>query len=196
MFFESVTTLGQAFQDDICAAIESYLAATDAKQVTAAGQMELALPGLLLRGARVLMHRVQDGVQLATVRFTKAIGNLQAALRPKFRAQETLREEREDLATRTLVDLVHPCLDLFDHLTGVPVTEAEVGRLHSRFARLTQTRDELFFFSGLIRRLISTDRDPAPVAEMQADLAHAMSAVTQRHLSSSAQGTGPAARDI
>ena len=158
-------------------AIAPFLPTSDQPHVVSAADKVLMLPGLVLKGMRVLTHRVHDGIQSVLVRFTDAMGDMRAALRPAFRDAEGLKNEREDLAIRTLVDLVNPCLDIFDHAMTHALTAEQARVIHARVQSLAEHRNELALFAEMLRRFVddpeklpsmAAEQEPQPVLGMEA----------------------------
>lgn len=156
IYFQGETPLRDVLGAPICDAIEPHLPVDYVDRATASSDTLVKMPGLFLVGLRVLADFARDGVQTVTVRFIRAFGNLEAIFLPRYRPEQ-LRDEREELAVRALVDLVHPCLELCDHAVNNIISQEQAEMVGARATALAQSREELGFFAGLLRRFVSQE---------------------------------------
>ncbi|WP_121061794.1 hypothetical protein [Chachezhania antarctica] len=162
IYFQGETPLREVVGAPVCHAIEPALPRESSDQAAASSDTMVKMPGLFLVGMRVLADFARDGVQTVTIRFTRAFGNLESIFLPRYRT-ESLRDEREELAVRALVDLVHPCLELCDHTMNTIMSEEQAEIVGARAGALAQSRAELGFFAGLLRRFVAQEDDMQPL---------------------------------
>ncbi|WP_158964128.1 hypothetical protein [Chachezhania sediminis] len=160
VYFQGKPPLRTVLGGPICDSIEPNLPRDFEKGATLSSDALVKMPGLFLVGLRVLADYARDGVQTVTVRFTRAFGNLETIFLPRYRP-ELLRDEREELAVRALVDLVNPCLELCEAMVNSIITQEQAEMVAARAGTLARSREELGFFAGLLSRFVAQEETSA-----------------------------------
>ncbi|MGP6086695.1 hypothetical protein [Antarctobacter jejuensis] len=117
----------------------------------------LTLPGLRIRGLRILSRVAPDGSATASVRFVQTEGELNSLIQPQMRTGATAPPVNIDALTiPVLEDLLRPALEVIDHVLDNGLSEEDARVLAARVKIMRSKRDELADYVSLLTRYTST----------------------------------------
>lgn len=147
-------TLHAAFREDFLQAVLPYLPEKGAESRIVTSSVNIELPGLILGKMRVLFTQRAGAVERLMLRFQQGFGDLQAILLPHLQNTETAGQMVEEAAVQTLLDLVHPCLEL----ASIELDDLQDHHylvILERLIALRNRKEELNLFALLLQRFLA-----------------------------------------
>ena len=155
--------LEEAFCQEFLDHIVEYLPGEGSKPGVLTSSVWIELPSVVLGRIRVLFTQPAGKVERMILRFQQAVGDLQSILLPKLRSvpQQPQPEALEAMASKALLDLLVPCLDLAEVEVSA-MTETHYHQVLERLFTLKSTKEELNIFAHLLQRFIEHTSGLAP----------------------------------
>lgn len=156
MAFHKPTGPNDALIPDLGNVLRAYLPRGQAPVVLTAADFELDSHGVTLNGLSVTGQEARNGIQRVIISFKNFIGSINALFLPG-RAPTLLQDTENDLAARTLNDIVMPVLNLAvaDPMAVGKHSKALSERLELFWGRLAQNKAEIEFYCTLILRFMA-----------------------------------------
>ncbi|WP_339107046.1 hypothetical protein [Thioclava sp. GXIMD4216] len=152
--FRQPEPLAGAFTSPFAEALIHYLPQNGDFSVSTNSHNLIEIPGLVLGGMRIIAQRNVNGLQRVAVRFRNVIGEFQAVLSIKYRSEGQTLTTLEKGATDALLSLLIPCLDLA-HVELDTFADADLPfKVALRLQTLTQKKEDLAFFTHMLRRYV------------------------------------------
>ncbi len=152
--FSRSSPLISVFTPEFIQELTPFLPEHGETAMLADGNAVLETPRLVLGSIRVSAHRPTHGIQHVVVRFKKVLGSVQSILAAKHRLESSTMTALEQAAGEALLNLLRPCTDLAAVDTIDPADERIAKQVAERLEMLSESRDELAFFSYLLKRYI------------------------------------------
>lgn len=156
--FKEPRVLDQVFAGGLSAEIEQTLASfEDRDRVVTLPDFEVNLPGLLLSGLRVLLTKIEGGVEVIMMRFREYIGTIKSAFKFDSSFAITSASVRERIAVEVLRDILTPLVDMINlnRPEYRAVIENHAPVLQKRLDHIATRQEELNFYSGLLQRYVA-----------------------------------------
>jgi hypothetical protein len=156
--FKEPRLIGEVFANELSAEIEQTLASfEDRDRVVSLPDFEVDLPGLLLSGLRVLLTRIEGGVEVIMMRFREYIGAIKSAFKFDSSFAITSASVRERIAVEVLRDILTPLVDMINlnRPEYRAVIENHAPVLQKRLDQIATRQEELNFYSGLLQRYVA-----------------------------------------
>lgn len=148
---------GELFQS-----ILGYLVDSGEIGILSAKDVEINLPGAKIRHLRITKHPARADKHFATVQLVEIFGNALNILTHKYNATEASYRQSVDLATLALIDVVKPCLELFDHILANGMTEETAQTIRPRLQTMKVKGEALSgYFGELTDTVCNLNRDVA-----------------------------------
>lgn len=155
--------LDQAFTPEFLEKITAYLPIEGSEPAVLSSSVWIEMPTVVLGKIRVIFTRPTGKVERMMLRFQQAVGDLQAILLPHLRSTLPDDGALEAVASKALLDLLHPCLDLAD-VEISRMSEDNYHQVLERLFTLKSTKAELNIFAHLLRRFVEHSSGLAPGA--------------------------------
>lgn len=156
--FKEPRVLDQVFAGQLSVEIEQTLASfQDQDRVVSLPDFAVDLPGLLLSGLRVLLTRIEGGVEVIMMRFREYIGTIKSAFKFDSSFAISSASVRERIAVEVLRDIITPLVDMIN--LNKPeyraVIENHAPVLQKRLDQIATKQEELNFYGGLLQRYVA-----------------------------------------
>lgn len=156
--FKEPRALDEVFAQELSTEIEQTLGSfEDQDRVVTLPDFQMDLPGLLLSGLRVLLTRIEGGVEVIMMRFREYIGTIKSAFKFDSSFAVTSASVRERIAVEVLRDILTPLVDMIN--LNRPEYRAVIDNhapvLQKRLDYIATRQEELNFYSGLLQRYVA-----------------------------------------
>ncbi|MDF0601874.1 hypothetical protein P1J78_14100 [Psychromarinibacter sp. C21-152] len=152
--FSRPTPIASVFSAEFIEELTPFLPDSAEATMLVDSNAVLETPRLVLGSIRVAAHQPMHGIQHVVIRFRKALGLAQSVLRPKHRLESATLTALEQSAGEALLNLLRPCIDLAT-VDGIDPSDERIGRqVAERLEMLSENKEELAFFSYLLKRYI------------------------------------------
>ncbi len=132
MMFREKSSIHTVLHQSLVAAILPYLPERPDAGLLSANGFHVNVNGTLIKGLRVITHPGSNGRDLLSLHLVDISGSPFNIAKPAYRGSDDAQEQCADLAAKTMVDLVKPCIELFEHILA--------NGLSSEAAELIQPR--------------------------------------------------------
>lgn len=162
MAMDSPKALDTALAPAIAEILHSRL--WDAQETTVHSESDFAatLPGLEMKGLRVLTRIGPNGSAAASIRFVQTAGDVSAVFANGYRPNATPMDSVETVAAPVLHELLLPALEVFDHILENGLTDRQANLLTARIKTMRAKRDELSDYIALLTRVVEGDLRDIP----------------------------------
>ncbi|WP_172296998.1 hypothetical protein [Pseudoruegeria sp. HB172150] len=157
--FSRPRRLERAFVPAFVRALQPFLPECGENVVHTDAQAVIDIPKLILGHIQVVACRGPQGFMIATVRFRKVLGPLQAILLPRHRSESHIFAAMERSAADALLNLLRPCIDLAAVDPAEATREGAESLVATRLSELAKRRDDMAFFAYLLKRYIENAPD-------------------------------------
>ncbi|WP_159807026.1 hypothetical protein [Litoreibacter roseus] len=156
--FKTPRNFKSLFTDDLADRLNEVLGRIEGEEtVVSLPDFEMAKPGLVLAGLRVLVTRLSDGVEHIMMRFRYYVG----AIKSVFKFDETITIEsatvREQIAVEVLRDIVTPLFDIValsdSNLTRM--SDNNQDAIRKRLRAISSRQNDLSFYLSLLQRYVA-----------------------------------------
>lgn len=173
--FKQGRSLPEIFTAPLAQALNEALAnLVRGERIVSLPDFQVALPGVVLGGLRILRTSVEDGVDRIMLRVREYVGTLKSAFRFDDAMTVDSVSMRERIAVEVLRDIVNPLLDIMSIASDAPgdVVDKNAEAIRRQLRRMSNRQDEINFYTGLLQRYVAGCRSDATGAGLRSlDLA-------------------------
>ncbi|MEM8554960.1 MAG: hypothetical protein AAGF71_09080 [Pseudomonadota bacterium] len=156
--------LADVFSAQLAARLQDVLRGLDRHtRIFSDAEFELEMPGVRLRGLRLMIAQAKDTFDRVLVRFREVIGDMTGLFRIGRSVDPALARATDRVAVTALSDIVLPVCDIADSLRDMMKSDHQVSSenaqsLQARVHELAETSENVRLYLHLLMRYIEDSK--------------------------------------